>query len=105
LISEAGITTGGKRLFAEPFKLGMFDPRIQHNSFSGCSIGEAKHSVHILKMAQESIVLLQNNRTLPLTGNTRFSVFRANVDGIDMLWGNYDGFNIQGTKTMLEGLR
>jgi beta-glucosidase-like glycosyl hydrolase len=56
-------------------------------------------------MAQESIVLLQNDGTLPITGNTRFLVFGANAGDIHVLWGNYDGFNIQGTKTILEGTR
>jgi hypothetical protein len=56
-------------------------------------------------MAQESIVLLQNDGTLPLTVNTWFSVVGANADNIDMLWGNSDGFNIQGGKTTLDGLR
>jgi hypothetical protein len=42
LISESGITTAVKNRFAERFKLCMFDPRIQHNSFFGCSIGGAQ---------------------------------------------------------------
>jgi hypothetical protein len=42
LISESGITTAVKKLFAERFKLRMFDPRIQHNSFFGCSTGGAQ---------------------------------------------------------------
>jgi hypothetical protein len=55
-------------------------------------------------MAQESIVL-QNGGTLPLTGNKRVLVVGPNADTIDMRWGNYHGFNIQGTKTILDGLR
>jgi hypothetical protein len=56
-------------------------------------------------MTQESILLLQNDGTLPLARNTWFSVFGADADDIGMLWGNYDGFNIHGTKTILEGLQ
>jgi hypothetical protein len=55
-------------------------------------------------MAQESMVFFQNDGTLPLTDNTRFSVFGANANDVDMLWGNYDGFNVQNTKMILEGL-
>jgi hypothetical protein len=47
---------------------------------------------------------LQNDGTLPLTGNTRFSVSGARADEIDMLRGNYDDFGIHGTKTILESL-
>jgi hypothetical protein len=36
-------------------------------------------------MAQELIVLLQNNETHPLTGNTSLSIFGAKADDIDML--------------------
>jgi beta-glucosidase-like glycosyl hydrolase len=68
-------------------------------------VQSAEHSARALKMAHELIVLLQNDGTLPMTGNIRFSVFGANADNIDMLWGNSDGFNIQGTKTIFEGLR
>jgi beta-glucosidase-like glycosyl hydrolase len=100
LISESEITTAVERLFAERFKRRMFDPRIHHKPFFRCSIGGAPS-----EMTRESMVLLQNDRTLPLTGNTQFSVFDANADNIDMMWSNYDGFNIKGTKTILEGLR
>jgi beta-glucosidase-like glycosyl hydrolase len=65
-------------------------------------VQSAEHSAPALKIAQELIVVQQNDETLPLTGNPRFSVFGANADDIDMLWGNSDGFNIQGTKTILE---
>jgi hypothetical protein len=42
LISEAGITTAVKKLFAERFKLRMFDSRTQHDSFFGGLIGVAQ---------------------------------------------------------------
>jgi beta-glucosidase len=102
LISEAGITTAVKSFFADRFKLRMFDP---FSTILSPVVRLAEHSAPVLKITQESIVLLQNDGTLPLTSNTRVSVFGANADDIDMLWGNYDGFNIQGTNTILEGLR
>jgi beta-glucosidase len=107
LISEAAITTAVKKLFAERFKLGMFDPRekVPFSKIPYSVVQSAEHSAHALKMAQESIVLLQNDGTLPLTGNKRVLVVGPNADNIDMLWGNYHGFNIQGTKTILDGLR
>jgi hypothetical protein len=47
---------------------------------------------------------LQNDGALLLSGNTRFSAFGANADHNDMLCGNSDCFNIQFTKTILDGL-
>jgi beta-glucosidase len=107
LISEAAITGAVKKLFTERFKLGMFDPRenVPFSKIPYSVVQSTEHRVHALKMARESIVLLQNDGTLPLRGPKRVLVLGPNADNVDMLWGNYHGFNIQGTQTILEGLR
>jgi hypothetical protein len=63
-------------------------------------VQSAEHSAPALTMTQASIILLQHDGTLPLTGNTRFSAFGASADDINIPWGNSDGFNVQGTKTI-----
>jgi beta-glucosidase len=107
LISEADITETVTQLFRERFKLGLFDPpdlvkyrRIPYNVTQS-----PEHNAHALEMARDSIVLLQNNGTLPLNRNSRVLVIGPNADARDMQWGNYNGYNWNGTVSILEGIR
>jgi beta-glucosidase-like glycosyl hydrolase len=68
-------------------------------------VQSAEHSAPARKMAQESIVLLQNDGPLPLTGNAGSPAFGVSADDIGMVCSNDDSLNIHDTKKILEGLR
>ena len=64
-----------------------------------------KHKELALKMAHESLVLLQNNNNLlPLNRQMKVAVIGPNANDSVMQWGNYNGFPSH-TVTLLEGIR
>jgi beta-glucosidase len=107
LVSEANITRAVKKLFYERFKLGIFDPpdSVPFTKLPLSVVQSPEHAAHALKVARESIVLLQNNGTLPLAPGKRVLVTGPNADNIEMLWGNYHGWNTPASKTVLDGLK
>jgi beta-glucosidase len=107
LISEQEITAAVTKLFTERFRLGMFDPPelVQYRRIGYNVVQSQAHKNKALAMAHESIVLLQNDGTLPLKPSTRILVMGPNADSRDMQWGNYHGFNWHGTVSILEGIR
>jgi beta-glucosidase len=55
-------------------------------------------------MAQESMVLLQNNGTLPLKKSAKIAVMGPNAADSVMMWGNYNGTPAK-TVTLLEAVK
>ena len=69
-------------------------------------VNSKEHQALALKMAQESMTLLQNkNNILPLSRSTKkIAIIGPNADDEPMLWGNYNGFP-SSTTTVLEGIK
>ena len=68
-------------------------------------VNSQKHQDLALRMAEESMVLLQNNNNiLPLNKNLKIAVMGPNANDSVMQWGNYNGFP-QHTVTLLEAMR
>jgi beta-glucosidase len=107
LIAEAEITKAAAKLFAERFRLGMFDPpeRVPFRLMDYAVVQSPANANHALAVAQRSIVLLQNDGTLPLRDDQRILVVGPNADSRDMQWGNYNGFNWAATVSIFEGIR
>jgi beta-glucosidase len=107
LISEGVITSTVTKLFVERFKLGMFDPPeiVKYRRIGYDVVQSETHRNQALAMAHETIVLLQNDGTLPLAPSARVLVMGPNADSREMQWGNYNGFNWNGTVSILEGIR
>ncbi|WP_201982762.1 glycoside hydrolase family 3 C-terminal domain-containing protein [Hymenobacter rubidus] len=108
LLTEQQIDVSVKRLFKIRFQLGMFDPveRVKYAQIPMSVVESAPHQAHALKMAQESIVLLKNERnTLPLRKDLKkIAVFGPNADNDAVQLGNYNGFPTNNV-TPLEGIR
>jgi beta-glucosidase len=108
LLTEQQIDVSVKRLFKIRFQLGMFDPveRVKYAQIPLSVVESAPHQAHALKIAQESIVLLKNDKnTLPLRKDVkRIAVFGPNADNDAVQLGNYNGFPTNNI-TPLEGLR
>ena len=95
LITEPEIDNALYYALKTRFRLGLFDPP-QDVPWSSIGIDQndtPEHEALALKVAEESIVLLKNNGTLPLSraGIKRIAVIGANADSLPVLVGNYNG--------------
>ena len=93
LISESEIDAAVRRLFTARFKLGMFDPpsEVKYARLPFSEVDSAEHRALALKTAQESIVLLKNDGTLPLKpALKRVAVIGPNAASLAAIEGNYN---------------
>ncbi|MGA7505234.1 MAG: glycoside hydrolase family 3 C-terminal domain-containing protein [Candidatus Sulfotelmatobacter sp.] len=107
LITEKDIDVALKRLFTARFRLGMFDPpeMVPYAQTPDSEIDSYVHRTLALKAAQESMVLLKNDGTLPLRPDIRkIAVFGPLAESITVLHGNYAGTASHAT-TALAGIR
>ena len=105
LISEEKINTSVKRLLKARFELGEMNPTHPWSNIPYSVVDCPKHKELALKMAHESLVLLQNkNNILPLNRQMKVAVIGPNANDSVMQWGNYNGFPSH-TVTLLEGIR
>lgn len=96
IISEKDINVSLARLFKIQFKLGMYDPadRVPYATIGREVIECDAHKAHAYKMAQESMVLLKNNKNiLPLNASKikRIALIGPNMDNGSTLLANYFG--------------
>ncbi len=94
-ISESEIDISLKRLFTARFRLGLFDPDslVPWSKIKPSDNNTAEHSQLALKVAEESIVLLKNDKkTLPFGKNIKkIAVIGPYADRLSVLLGNYCG--------------
>ncbi len=105
LIDEATIDRSLKRLMTARFELGEMDSDVSWNKIPYSVVDCKEHKALALRMAQESLVLLQNKGSLlPLNKQLKVAVIGPNACDSVMQWGNYNGFPGK-TVTLLEGIR
>jgi beta-glucosidase len=108
LVSEKEVDKAVTREFALRFRLGMFDPpdRVPYSKIGIEQNDSAEHRALALRVAEESIVLLKNDRLLPLDRSRvkRIAVIGPNADAARMQSGNYPGENTH-VVTVLEGIK
>jgi beta-glucosidase len=107
LLSEKDIDLSLQRLFIARFRLGLFDPpdMVPYAQTPDSEIDSAAHRALALKAAQESIVLLKNDGTLPLKDGTRkILVVGPLAESVRVLHGNYSG-TASHAATALDGIR
>ena len=93
LISESEIDAAVERLFTARFKLGMFDPpsEVKYAQIPFSEVDSPKHRALALKTAEESIVLLKNDGTLPLKPSLKkIAVIGPNAASLAAIEGNYN---------------
>ncbi len=110
---ERGLLTGPDidravtRLFTARMRLGMFDPpdRVAHTRIPYAVNDSAGHRALNRDVARRSLVLLENDGTLPLASSLeRLAVIGPTADDLDALVGNYNG-TPSAPITILDGLR
>jgi beta-glucosidase len=106
-LSETAIDTALVRLFTARMRLGLFDPAgtDPYDKIDASELNSAEHRDLAHKLADESIVLLKNDGTLPLKPGIRsIAVVGPLADQTRVLLGNYTGIPTH-TVSMLEGLK
>ena len=105
LIDEKQIDVSLKRLLTARFELGEMDEQPVWAEIPASTLNSKEHQHLALRMARESLVLLQNkNDILPLNTDLKVAVMGPNANDSVMQWGNYNG--IPGhTVTLLEAVR
>ena len=106
LVTEENITTACERLFTTRFLLGLFDDDCEYNSIPVTDADTDEHDEMALRAAEKSMVLLENDGTLPLDPSSvkTVAVIGPNADSIPALEGNYNGTSSRYV-TFLEGIR
>jgi beta-glucosidase len=107
LLTEKEIDVALRRTFTARFRLGMFDPpeMVPYAQTPESEIDSPAHRELALKIARESIVLLKNDGTLPLSHNvTKIAVVGPLAESVRVLHGNYSG-TASHAVTALEGIR
>lgn len=96
LVSEADIDRALGRLLSVRFRLGLFDPEEKrpYAKTPESAVECAAHRRLALRMARESLVLLENRKgLLPLDRNTgSYVVVGPNAVDYESMLGNYNGF-------------
>lgn len=105
LIDESQIDLSLTRLMKARFELGEMDENVSWNKIPLSVVDSKEHRELALRMARESMVLLQNNQNiLPLSKELKVAVVGPNANDSVMQWGNYNGFPGHSV-TLLEGIR
>jgi beta-glucosidase len=106
-LKESDIDTAVTRLFTARIKLGMFDPpaMVPYTKIDAGELDNAAHRALALKLANESMVLLKNDGTLPLKAmGMKILVVGPLADQTRVLLGNYTGVPTH-TVSILEGIK
>ena len=107
LLKESEIDRALTRLFTARMKLGFFDPpeMVPYSKVDEKELESPAHRALARTLADESIVLLKNDCTLPLKqGAIKIAVVGPLADQTRYLLGNYNG-NPSHTVSVLEGLK
>ncbi len=106
LVTEEQITTACERLFTTRFLLGLFDENCEYNSIPVTDVDTDENAALALKAAEKSMVLLENDGTLPLDPSRvkTIAVIGPNADSVPALEGNYNGTSSRYV-TFMKGIR
>ena len=107
ILKESEIDTALVRLYTARMKLGMFDPpeMVPYSKIDEKELESAEHRALSHTLANESMVLLKNDGTLPLKkGAIKIAVIGPLADQTKYLLGNYNG-SPSHTVSVLDGLK
>lgn len=105
-VTEADLDRAVFRILKARFELGEMEPdeNVSWHSIPSKLLACDEHHALALKMARETMTLLQNrNNVLPLNKEARYAVVGPNAADSLVMWGNYNGIPRK-TTTVLEGV-
>ena len=104
-IKESDLDRSVSRLLKARFELGEMDETTPWDAIPDSVVNCHSHQALALRMARESMTLLQNrNSLLPLKAGMTVALVGPNANDSVMQWGNYNGFPGH-TVTLLEALQ
>ncbi len=106
-LPEAKLDAALIRLFTARIKLGMFDPpgMVPYAAIDEKELDSVEHRAHALKLANESMVLLKNDGTLPIKSTIQnIVVVGPLASQTKVLLGNYSGRPTHSV-SILDGLK
>jgi beta-glucosidase len=105
-LKESDIDVALVRLYTARIKMGMFDPPEMdpYSKIDEKELDSAEHRALALKIANESMVLLKNDGTLPLKKSSKILVLGPLATQTAVLLGNYNGTPNR-TVSILEGIQ
>ena len=106
-LPQSAMDTALVRLFTARMKLGMFDPpdMVPYTKIPESELNSPEHRAMARKMADEAMVLLKNDGTLPLKPDIKsIAVVGPLADQTNVMLGNYNGRPTH-TVSFLEGLK
>jgi beta-glucosidase len=106
-LPQSAMDTAVVRLFTARIKLGMFNPpdMVPYTKIPESELNSPEHRAMARKMADESMVLLKNDGTLPLKPDVKnIVVVGPLADQTNVMLGNYNGRPTH-TVSFLEGLK
>ena len=104
LLDVADLDRNLRRILTERFRLGEMDGSSPWDDLDPAIVEGPEHRALSLKMARESLVLLQNNGILPLRPGQKVAVIGPNADDAEMMWGNYNPVP-KSTVTLLDAFK
>ena len=104
LLSERDLDRNLMRILTERFRLGEMDGASPWDDLDPAIVEGPQHRALSLKMARESLVLLQNKGVLPLHPGQKVALIGPNADDAEMMWGNYNPVP-KSTVTLLDAFK
>ena len=103
LITEAELDQSVIKLMEYRYRMGDMGDGSKWNDMPREKLCSPEHAALALKMAHESIVLLENEGILPLKKDEKVLLMGPNAADSVVMWGNYNGYPLH-TISILEGL-
>ncbi len=104
LLDEKDLDRNLMRILTERFRLGEMDGASPWDHLDPAIVEGTQHRALSLRMARESLVLLQNKGVLPLRPGQKVALIGPNADDAEMMWGNYNPVP-KSTVTLLDAFK
>ena len=104
LLSVESVDESITKVMEYRYLLGEMDGETPWDNLSPDKLCSQEHKDLALKIAHESIVLLENKGILPLQKSEKLLIMGPNADQARMLWGNYNGFPLN-ESSLLDGIK
>lgn len=104
LITEEELNESLVKLFEFRYRMGEMDDKSPWDDLPSERLCSKAHADLALKMARESVVLLENDGILPLSKNEKVAVMGPNAQELMVHWGNYNGYPLH-TVSVLDGIK
>lgn len=104
ILKEEELNESLVKLFEFRYRMGEMDDMSPWDNLPAERLCSKEHADLALKMARESVVLLENEGILPLRKSEKVVVMGPNAAELMVHWGNYNGYPLH-TVSVLDGIK